>query len=296
MKDYRTLLLTLAIVGILLPVAASLAQEDPPAAPPLVLDEYTLVVGDQISIVVQGQTGYDFSYVVPVEGEVAYPPLGKITLLGKTKREIEEEVKLRLHEKGELVSPTVLVILTGYAPRFAYLWGAATGAIPLEPHKKHTLLQVLSTARIQPAIADFRNIKVIRMSRTGKKFHIPVNLNDVVTKNRFDLDIHVMPDDMIVVPSFEDKTQTANVYILGKVNKPGKYGYIRDREKMTLTHLIALAGDFHQFADESRIRILRQQRSGTELIKLNFDDIIDLTIEDPPLEPDDLVYVPESFF
>jgi polysaccharide export outer membrane protein len=294
MKDYRTLLLTLVIVGLLLPVAASLAQEEPPVM--AANDEYAFVVGDQIQILVQGQVGYDQSYVVPVEGEVAYPHLGKITLLGKTKKEIEEEIARKLKDKGELTDPKVFVIITAYAPRFAYLWGAATGAIPLEPHKKHTLLQVLSTARIQPAIADFRNIKVIRTSKTGKKFDIPVNLNDVVTKNRFDLDIHVMTDDIIVVPSFEDKTQTGNVYILGKVNKPGKYGYIPGREKMTLTHLVALAGDFHQFADESRIRILRQQRSGTELIKLDFDDIIDLSIEDPPLEPDDLVYVPESFF
>ncbi|MEN8151915.1 MAG: polysaccharide biosynthesis/export family protein, partial [Planctomycetota bacterium] len=220
MRDYRTLLLLLLVGGILLPVAVSLAQE---GEAPVISDEYLLVVGDQIKIIVEGQ-GEERDYVVPVEGEVAFPPIGRITLIDKSVKTISEEIRQKLKDKAIYTNPVVHVLMIAYAPREAYLWGAATGAIPLLPHKKLTLLQVLSKARIQPTVADFRDIKVIRMGKNGKKFTIPVNLQDVVAKNRYESDIIVMPDDTIIIPSFEDRTMMSYVYILGKVNKPGRYG------------------------------------------------------------------------
>jgi polysaccharide export outer membrane protein len=280
------------VLGGVLPFAVAPAQQG--AAP--IGGEYQLVVGDQIQVVVEQHDSLNRSYIVPVEGEVAFPPIGKITLLGKSVDTISKEIKQGLIEKDQFADPEVFVLLTAYAPRQAFLWGAASGPVDLVPHKRHTLLQVLSMARVDAGTADFRAVKVRRTSKSGKVFSFEVNLADVVAKDDFEADVIVMPDDIIYVPSFQDLTQTAWVYILGKVNNPGRFGFIPKREKLTLAHLVTLAGDFHQFADEGKIKILRHEKTGTRLINVDFDDIIDLTITDPVMEPDDLVYVPESFF
>jgi len=298
MRDHRTILLLLLVVGILLPVAVSLAQE---GGAPLPAEEYLLVVGDRIKILVEGHDkelrdeGMPDQYVVPAEGEVAFPHIGRIELLDKSLKTISEEIRQKLAEKDIVKEPKVYAMMIAYAPREAYLWGAATGAVPLTPPKKMKLLQVLSKARIQPSVADFRSIEIVR-NIDGKEFTIPVNLQDVIAKKRYDSNIEIKADDVIIIPSFEDRAMMSYVYVLGKVNKPGRYGFIQGREKMKFTSLIAMAGDFHQYADEGRVRILRQRKSGTQLIKLDFGDIIDQKIEDPELQADDLVYVPESFF
>ena len=66
MKDYRTLLLLLLVVGVLLPAAVSFAQAPSGTT---ISDEYLLVVGDQIQIVVEGQEDNKGRvYIVPAEG------------------------------------------------------------------------------------------------------------------------------------------------------------------------------------------------------------------------------------
>ena len=292
MGNARTLFVAAIVLGVLLPLAVAPAQQGEPEG----RDEYLLVVGDQIQVVVEKHVQLNQSYTVPVEGEVAFPPIGKITLLGKSLSTISKEITDRLVKDGIYTDPEVYVLLAAHAPRQAFLWGAANRAVNLVPHKKHTLLQVLSMAGVDPSIADFREVKVVRKGRTGKKFKIVVNLNDVIANDRFDSDIVVMPDDFIHVPSYQNVSMTAWVYVLGKVNKPGRYGFIPGREKLTLAHVIALAGDFHQFAEEGKIRILRREKTGTRLIRVDFDDIIDQEIEDPVMQADDLIYVPESFF
>ena len=104
-----------------------------------------------------------------------------------------------------------------------------------------------------------------------------------------------MPEDIIQVPSFQNLNQTVWVYMLGKVNKPGRYGFLNGRETMSLLRVISMAGDLHQFADEGSILILRRGRNKTVPIEVDFDDIISGKIEDPELLADDIIYIPESF-
>jgi len=80
-------------------------------------------------------------------------------------------------------------------------------------------------------------------------------------------------------------------YIVGRVNTPGAY---LGRENMTLTLLVAMAGDFCEDADKKRIRIVRGEGENRELIRLDFNDVIELKIDNPELRPGDIVSVPED--
>ncbi|MHC4473147.1 MAG: polysaccharide biosynthesis/export family protein, partial [Planctomycetota bacterium] len=91
-------------------------------------------------------------------------------------------------------------------------------------------------------------------------------------------------------------SEQSYVYVLGKVNRPGRFAYRADREQMTLLKAITLAGDFHQFARPSAIKILRKEGKRTRVREYDFDEIIDGEIQDIVLEPDDVMFVPESPF
>ena len=74
-------------------------------------DEYELVVGDTIQIVVEGHEEFTQSPQVPANGEISLPPIGRIKLLGKSTEELEKEVAARFREKGQLTDPVVFVII-----------------------------------------------------------------------------------------------------------------------------------------------------------------------------------------
>ncbi len=85
----------------------------------------------------------------------------------------------------------------------------------------------------------------------------------------------------------------SQVHVLGHVGKPGPISW---RENLTLTRLISFAGDFGQFANRSKIQVLRNTPSGRITILVDFDEILEGRKPDLPLNVDDLVVVPESIF
>jgi protein involved in polysaccharide export with SLBB domain len=157
-------------------------------------------------------------------------------------------------------------------------------------------VQVLSEAGVGSDVADLSAVKITRKRRDGKSYSIKVNVLDVIERDDFEKNLLVKAGDIIYVPPFASLTQTAYVYVLGRVNSPGRYGFIPGREVMTFTKVLALAGDFHQFAKQSSVKILRKEHNRTRIIEVDFSQIIENEIEDPELMPDDIIYVPESFF
>ena len=86
------------------------------------------------------------------------------------------------------------------------------------------------------------------------------------------------------------------MYILGKVRNPGRHPVVHGRTSFTLTKLIALAGDFDEFANRSEVTVIRKTDTGRQRFIVDFDEIIEGKRPDVDLDADDLVYVPESFF
>jgi polysaccharide export outer membrane protein len=80
------------------------------------------------------------------------------------------------------------------------------------------------------------------------------------------------------------------VYVQGEVNSPGIYPF---RSRISLSQAISMAGGFTEFAKKSRIQILRKQSSYTEVITVNYDDIMSgISLkEDLLLRPGDTIIV-----
>ena len=81
------------------------------------------------------------------------------------------------------------------------------------------------------------------------------------------------------------------VYLFGEVQKPGVYQLKKGK---TLMQIVVEAGGVTRKAANSRVYILR--RGKEDRIKVDLDQVIKNSKKDVPLEPGDLIYIPESVF
>ena len=93
-------------------------------------------------------------------------------------------------------------------------------------------------------------------------------------------------------------TTGGQIVLLGEVKKPGVY-HFRVGETMTLLQAIAGAGGFTELASPDRVRIVRRKPDGTqETLPVRVSDLLrgKGKQQDIPLEPNDVITVPEVFF
>lgn len=84
------------------------------------------------------------------------------------------------------------------------------------------------------------------------------------------------------------------VSILGQVNRPANYPHVPG---MTLVRLLSEAGGFAPAANQSHVTIIRQSEGKEQrVLKVNVSRILSGKEKDAPIEPQDVVVVPESFF
>ncbi len=263
------------------------------------LTAYRLRVGDQIDIVVYQREDLTRAYSVPGNGEVSFPPIGKLSLLGKTDSEVEEAIARRLRVEEFVDDPKVSCIVTSYSPRRVYLLGATQGTVDLPIHRNPRLLELLAmSGALGTKDADFSRVRVLRRSEGGDLYPIDVDVSDILQRLDERKNVVVFEGDYIVVPKLEGANpQTAeSVYVLGKVGNPGRHPIVRGRTGFTLAKLIAITGDFAEFADRSEVTIIRHTSAGRKRLVIDFDEIIEGNHPPVILQADDLIYVPESFF
>ncbi len=85
------------------------------------------------------------------------------------------------------------------------------------------------------------------------------------------------------------KLANMRITILGEINTPGVH-YLYN-EKTTLLDAISLAGDFTDFANLERVKLIRQTRSGTKTVFINLGKPDFIYSEFYYIRPYDLIYV-----
>ena len=81
------------------------------------------------------------------------------------------------------------------------------------------------------------------------------------------------------------------VSVLGQVNEAGSYPY---KPGLTLMQAISLAGGMNALAQKRKVKLLRDTDKGRQTFEVDVTAILDARTNDLPLEPGDIVFVPES--
>lgn len=96
---------------------------------------------------------------------------------------------------------------------------------------------------------------------------------------------------------FIEEYHPKQLSVIGEVNDPGKFD-MPDEKDMTILEAIAMAGGFTEDANVNGTKIIRMQDGEKATIRVKVKDITEKGEKDKDivLQPDDIVFVPESFF
>ena len=285
-------------------------EAQPPAAPPQAVREpqaadpirpnYQLGPNDQILIRVPDvEEINERPFRVDSEGQINLPLIGRLRVAGMTIRELEEALIVRLRQFVR--QPQVIINVVQFRSEPVFFVGAfrAPGIYPLQGRR--TLVEMLaSIGGLQPNAS--RRIRVTRRSESG-----PIPLPNAITdpeKKTSTVEIsmgslreNVNPAEDILLQPFDvvSVERAELLYVNGDVGRIGAIEF-GERDSISLTQALTLAGGFTRYSKRGKVRILRPvtNTSRRAEIEINAERLFEGKENDFPLMPNDVLYVPHS--
>jgi polysaccharide export outer membrane protein len=87
------------------------------------------------------------------------------------------------------------------------------------------------------------------------------------------------------------ESRSKRIYMLGKVARPGEYAL---QKNMTVVQAISLAGGLAEWANSSKVKLIRKIKGTEKTFRVDYDAIVsgkDLS-QNVLLQPDDTIFVP----
>ena len=227
--------------------------------------DYILGPRDLLKITVYDHKDLETKVRVSEDGKITFPLLGEIQSAGLTVQGLERKITKMLAD-GYIVNPHVGVFVEEFHV-VVYVTGEVRkpGSFPYE--EGMTVIKAVSLAGGLTEKAADGKITVTRKEQGQNGTTLQIGMNDLLR-----------PDDVLQVP------EKRWVYVTGEVKKPGSYLY---DDQMTILKAITLAGGLTDKAAPSRTQIVRKANGKENTRRAKMED---------PIEPEDVVVVPESFF
>ena len=296
MRTFRLMAsLTLAAAAIAGPTQATgeMTRQTTPSSRVLpvplaaAMQEESLVIGpgDGLHLLAFGIPELEQHLKVSDAGTIRLPLGGDIMVTGLTPPEASVRVEDALRSGRFVNDPHISITVERYATQLVSVFGLVRtpGAYPLDTPR--SVVDVLSLAGGLAENAS-RHI-VIKRHATGEEVGYTVSNSAEALLRDAPM---VQPGDTVVVP------RAPAVYMVGDVNRPGTYVNTTTDDKLSVLHLLALAGSTPPTASPSHARLVRKT-SGGGYTATTFDlsAIQKGHAADFPLEPDDVIYIPYSY-
>jgi len=233
----------------------------------------------------------ELSHTVRVtdDGSITMPLLGRLSVGGLTKTELERLIAGLLEERY-VRDPQVTVFVKEYESKKIAVSGAVKTPGSYEMLGRKTLLEMLSMAGGLDKDMG-REIIIFRREGEGTR-RIAVNLEQLVYEADPSLNLVVEAGDILYVPAVEK----VRIFVTGAVKNPDLYEVPR-AEPVTVLKAITLAGGTTDRAALKKVQVIRTDANGNRItLVVNLKKIKRGKAEDPILYKDDVVLVPESFF
>jgi polysaccharide export outer membrane protein len=255
----------------------------------LVGEEYRIGRDDLIDISVFEIPDLASTGRVSASGIISLPLIGPIQAAGKTTQELEKSVEESLKARW-VNDPKVTVFVREYASQPVSIIGAVKLPGIYQMKGQKFLLDMLASAQgIDQSVAG-NTIQVIR--RRGEAAEggqtITVSAEDLFQNGKTELNIPIEAGDIINV------VYAGSIFVIGEVIRPGEF-VLRNGKPITAAQAIALGSGFTKEAKKKAVTIIRIHRdSSREEIPVNIEKILDGSIEDVRLMPDDILFVPAN--
>ena len=239
--------------------------------------------GDLLQITVFGVPELAEEVRVSETGNITLPLVGGIRVSGLTVDEAQSKIAAKLSGGGFLRDPQVQVFEKEYTSQAISVMGEV---------QKPGIYTLLGTRRLYDAIAaaggtSQRAGRMVTISHPGDPDHpVTIEMGTDPAKSLAS-DVELLAGDTVVV------SRAGVVYVVGDVEKPA--GFVMDNnERLTVLQALALAGGAKGTASLKESKIIRKSASGVQEIPVPLNKILSAQVEDSPLQPEDVLFVPNS--
>jgi polysaccharide biosynthesis/export protein len=237
--------------------------------------------GDLLSISVAGAPEYRYDVRVSSAGYASLPMVGSIKLAGLSTVQAESIIAQGLQKRGFFNDPQVSVFVKEYATAGISVLGEVQkpGIYPLLGHR--TLLDAISAAGGTTPKAG-KGVSITHRDHPNSPETVMLSHDNGQTMN----DMAVQPGDTIEV------SKAGMVYVVGDVKEPT--GIIMDNPHLNVLQAIAMAHGTNSTASLKSAKLIRKATTAPQEIPIPLDSILAGKSADLELQPDDIVFVPNS--
>ena len=267
------------------PAPASQTAADPNSTP---IESHsaaqTLGPGDELDVAVYGAPDLSGHTRVSSDGNISMPLAGSIHVAGLTSTEAEAAVENHLRQAKVVVDPQVSIFVKDYISSGVSVMGEVAKPGTYSTLGPHRLFDVIQAAGGPTEKAANRAIITHRGSDTPVTVEMSKDPTQMAQSN-----VDIQPGDTVVVPA------GPIVYVLGQVGKPGGY-VLGSGNGVTVLRVVAAAGGPTKDASLGGARMIRRTPAGLQQVRVPLKDLLRAKTADVPLQPDDILFVPNSKF
>ncbi|WP_169747069.1 polysaccharide biosynthesis/export family protein [Edaphobacter aggregans] len=255
---------------------AQIPVESHATSPDVILES-----GDLLTVSVAGAPEYRYEVRVSSEGSISLPMLGNVKVAGLSTLLAERTVAQRLQEKGFFNDPQVSIFVKEYATAGISVLGEVLkpGIYPLPGNR--TLLDAISAGGGLTPKAG-KSVTITHRDGKDNPETVPLSRDNGQTMTN----MAVQPGDTIVV------SKAGMVYVVGDVKEPT--GIIMDNPHLTVLQAVAMAHGTNPTAKLKSARLIHKANSSPQDTPIPLDKILAAKSPDLELQPDDVVFVPNS--
>lgn len=161
-----------------------------------------ITLGAKLTIYVEEDSTLNQQYIVPNDGIIEYPPLGRITVAAMTTDEVKQKITIGL-EKDYFQKATVTVGLEKFAAGvgggllYVIGEGGRQGPIAIPSGEEFTCTKLMLAVGSGP----FTNLSKVEIMRYvgDKKYKTVVNVKQIMDRGEFEKDIPLINGDWVRV-------------------------------------------------------------------------------------------------
>lgn len=144
--------------------------------------DYTLEPGDVVGVKVFQEPDLDRELRVSQEGDLYFPLIGKLVVVGRTLAEVEQAVR-EAYDRDFLVNPQVNIVILKYQTRTVNVIGAVNQpqAVEYPPEQRLTILDAISRAGGFNRLADRRRVRLTRTLPDGRVENFVINTDELMS-------------------------------------------------------------------------------------------------------------------
>ena len=261
---------------------------------------YVLGAGDQITVNLRDLKEIEIKPAsVGLDGTIQLPYAGRIRAEGLSTEQLARQIEQRL--TSIVRDPRVTVEVTEYGSQPVSVLGSVNKPGVHQLRGRKTLVEVLALAEGMKTeagnvikITRLRSVGLIPLPNqkqdvTGQFNTAEVSAKALLEATTPEANIQIRPHDVISVPRAD------LVYVMGSVRKPGGFP-LAERESITVLQAISMAEGVHPDAAPNKARILRTTSPAGPPVEMaiNVQRILANQAPDQPLQPNDILFIPNS--